>query len=272
MNSLKTQDGDFIRWYLGMLINNKRILGSRRDNTMVYLPYTGGDEDLIFRLFKGYVRLTFPEFVIDKLNTKVIEYLIQIAVGKVKSKGLIVRGACGVGKTAMLKIWLKFRHDILSLSDETLVKAILNGETEKLLKIDFIDPMTTLSRFTTDGYSFFTEDFGEILFIDDLGPNSSLNYFGTNLNILEQLIYARYSRSKENRALELYATTNLTTSQLSDLLGERALSRLIEMTAWKEGLLEGTDRRKESSQLKVWPKLPYTNQSNGKSYPNYDPI
>lgn len=224
-------------------------------NKIVYLPYAGNDPEVIKRLFRGYLRLQFPQFCIDESNIKVIEFLINIAAGTEERKGLIIRGECGVGKTALLRVWLSFRLTVLA--SPFLKQPIKFDElNERLPKIGFFDPISLLSNFTKEGYDFFSENFGEIFVLDDLGMTTSINYFGTPVNILEQLILSRYSKFKQNPNFELYGTTNLTTDQLNELIGQRAMSRLTEMSTWKEGLLIGSDRRKNNDRLKEWPKLP----------------
>lgn len=206
------------------------------------------------RLFRGYNRLQFPQFCIDESNIKVIEFLINIAAGTEERKGLIIRGECGVGKTALLKVWLKFRLSVLA--SPFLKQPIeLDELNERLPKIVFFEPMSLLSNFTKEGYDFFAGNYGEIFVLDDLGTTTSINYFGTSVNILEQIILSRYSKFKQNPNFELYGTTNLTTDQLNELIGQRAMSRLTEMSGWKEGLLIGSDRRKDNDRLKEWPKL-----------------
>lgn len=259
ISSLKTQDGDFIKWYLISLIHNRRKITSGFRKA-VYLPYTGNDPEVIMRLFHGYIRLQFPKLCIDESNNKVIEFLINVASGTEEKKGLIIRGECGVGKTALLRVWLKFRLTVLA--SPFLKQPIESMEfSERMPKIVFFDPMSLLSNFTKEGYEFFSGNFGEIFVLDDLGITTSINYFGTPVNILEQIILSRYSKFKQNPNLELYGTTNLTTDQLNELIGQRAMSRLSEMSAWKEGLMIGSDRRKDRDRLVEWP-----------TFPQYDPI
>jgi len=238
------------------LISGQRVVGCKwDDNTNVYLPYDGRDEDVILILFKGYIEIEYPEFVIDDSNLQVIKSLINITAGNAQRNGLILRGSCGVGKTALLKLWLNFRLVVLSPFDKKISIAHHYRDEKKVLKIVFLDPSTLMSRFAKEGYSFFENHFGDILFIDDLGLTTNVNHFGTITNILEELIYCRYSKTKELPTCELYGTTNLTSLQLADLIGERAISRTMEMASWNEGLLQGPDRRKSENYLKQWPKF-----------------
>lgn len=205
------------------------------------------------RLFRGYVRLQFPDFQIDESNLSILEFLAQIATLKAEKKGLVLRGECGVGKTATLKVWLKFRSTVLASTH--LKRPVKFDEVnDRLPKIAFVDPISLLSGFTKLGYEFFTEKMGDILILDDLGTTTTINYFGSQVNILEQLILSRYAEFKQNPNIEFYGTTNLTTDKLTELIGQRAMSRLSEMTAWKEGLILGNDRRKDNQKLIVWPK------------------
>jgi len=248
-------DGDFIKDYLITLIKGVRVIGRRwGGGALVYLPYTGSDLDVVMRLFNGYVRLQFPDFQIDKSNTSTIEYLANIAIGYADRKGIIIRGDVGVGKTALLKIWLKFRLTVLAPSTIKL-PLIRDDVNDRILKISFMDPVSLVSAFTKSGYNLFTEKTDDILVIDDLGISTDISHFGNIVNVLEQMILARYNKFKNVPELEFYGTTNLTTDQLTELIGKRAMSRLSEMTAWKEGLILGHDRRKDKRKVNVWPKI-----------------
>jgi len=212
------------------------------------------------RLFKGYIRLAWKGFTIDETNLKAIEFLINIVCGKTDRKGLILRGECGVGKTILILVWLKFRETILA--PPNLKKPIQRDDfNERLIKCSFFEPTSLFSGFENSKFEFFAQQFGDILVIDDLGLNTAINYFGTPTNIIENIILSRYVDFKANSNLEFYGSTNVTTATLSDLIGKRAASRLSEMAAWEEGLITGDDRRKDPSRLKVWPVLSTKNKS-----------
>ena len=269
MSSLKTESEEFITWYLNNLINNRRTVGSHFDDSLVFLPYCGLDEETTIHLFKFYVKIRYPEFEIDDSNIGIIELLAKISARKCSKRGLIIRGTVGVGKTTLLRYWLDFRSKVLANGSNS--KVIESGKKEKEFKMLIYDPTSLIARFMKKGHSIFFDE-GQICFVDDMGLATTVNHFGTITNILEELIYSQYVKFKEDPAFEFYGTTNLASGNLQNIIGERAMSRLLEMASWNEGLLQGGDRRKTASQSNEWPKLAYPNQSNGQSYPDYDPI
>lgn len=252
MSSLKTESEEFITWYIKLLINNQRTIGSRWDNSLVFLPYGGFDEETIVHLFKFYLKIRYPEFEIDHSNIALIELLTKIAVHKSSKRGLIIRGTVGVGKTTLLLYWLDFRSKVLANGSNH--KAIESGMKEKEFKVLKYDPTTLIARFMKEGYTLFNEEC-HVCFIDDMGLSTTVNHFGTITNISEELIYSKYVQFKENPAFEFYGSTNLASGKLQEIIGERAMSRLLEMVFWNEGLLQGIDRRKAASQSKEWPKF-----------------
>ena len=253
LNWLETQDGNFLNWYIKSLLSGHRF--ARIGNDKTYLPYTGNDEKTILRLFQGYISQGYPDFTIDETNISVINYLVRLTTGKSEKKGLILRGEVGTGKSALVRLWVDFLQKFLPSPYHNPNEKNDPLYYEKLNKIVLIDPTDLMAKFTAKGYSFFSENFGDILIVDDLGVSTSTNYYGSKVNVMEELIYTIYNRSKTDTLFQLFGTTNLTTTQLSELIGERAMSRLSEMTAWKEGLITGIDRRKEKSILKEWPKI-----------------
>lgn len=230
---------------------------------LVYLPYSGGDEDTIFRLFQEFIKIKYPDYKIDKHNEELIFYLINVSVRKADKPGLIVWGPVGTGKTTLLLLWLEFRIKVLAYKEYN-TNYFEKRRKETLLSILQFTPTTLISKFIKEEYAFFvnnsgvTTDFmesGQVMFLDDLGISSSIIHFGSQVNITEQLILARYDVFKQNPEFEFYGTTNLTADELKNIIGKRAYSRLLEMAEWSTGLLSGKDRRQDNHRLKQWPKL-----------------
>ena len=79
------------------------------------------------------------------------------------------------------------------------------------------------------------------LFIDDVGlERLSIKYFGTEVNIIAEILLTRYDLYTDKGILT-YATTNLTPRELEDAYGDRIRSRLKQM--FNDVVLEGKDRR-----------------------------
>lgn len=194
----------------------------------------------------------FPRFEINENNQDAIKTLAEITAGKTQKKGLVLRGGVGVGKTTLIKIWAKFRRMIISWKTKNEVTQYENSVWPNVV---ILDPIKLISKFTKDGYSFFDDlTVGNILLIDDLAAVEPISYFGNVVNVMEKLICSTYDKTKSDPDFELYATTDVTSTQLADIIGQRAASRLAEMAYWKEGLIKGTDMRiSEDNSKLLWP-------------------
>lgn len=252
MSSLETSSEKFLNWYLTTLIRGHQRTVGRMDD-LIYLPYSGNDAEFIFKLFRLFVKMKYPDFSIDESNSPVIKHLIKIVTDPEAKRGLIIRGAVGTGKTALILVWLEFRQIVLSAPGHRLVD-LQHGLSERRLTIRDYTPTELISRVAKDGYSFFEHlNKSIVFFVDDIGLANTVTSYGTEINILEQLIYSRYDSFKYQPNLELYGTTNIASTPLKKAIGERAWSRLMEMVNWNGGLLSGDDRRSKNNQLKKWP-------------------
>lgn len=208
----------------------------------LYLPYSGNETEGIIRLFKGFCLLVNNGFRLDENNSEVVKVLAEIAGSKAEKKGLVIRGVVGVGKTFLIREWLKFRSMILSFQCQNgIYRDWIDVKTPEII---FLTPTKILSKFTKEGFQFFEEEpIGDILVIDDLAAIEPISYFGNTVNIIESLIYAVYEKAKDKKNFEFYATTDVTSEKLSNLIGTRAMSRLTELALWSEGFMKGSDRR-----------------------------
>nr|WP_319512241.1 hypothetical protein [uncultured Draconibacterium sp.] len=245
---METESDEFKDNIIEYLVKNGKVFGDHQ--TQVYLPYAGNNEELMYDLLQRYVRIYWPKFIIDDNNRPLIKYLLSIAAGSASKKGLIIRGTVGVGKTATLRVILQFRKDVLAF-DPARKFAELN--------IQVLEPATLITDFKKKEYELFEDCTSQVLFIDDIGLSTDYKNYGTPVNIIEQMIYARYAAFKENPTLELYGTTNITSANLEKVIGERAMSRLLEMVEWNNGLLKGDDRRKSENRLMQWPTFKSSN-------------
>jgi DNA replication protein DnaC len=248
MNTLLTESDQFINWLVTKAVHHPFV---KCDRDIVYLRYTGKDMTFIFRLFKAFISKHFPNFILDAKNSSIIEYLISITTGKAPKRGLILHGTVGTGKTLLLILWIEFRTIFLENSKPDL--GMLNGL--RSTEYCFYTSGDLIREFNKEGHEFFNYKHGDILILDDIGEQAEINNFGTKINLLSEMITSRYSQFKQDSTLELYATTNLISNQLKNVIGERAFSRLYEMCEWNEGLLNGQDRRFSDNPVKRWPPI-----------------
>jgi DNA replication protein DnaC len=252
-NTLQIQSDDVLRRYISAVAKTKFWPPNAPPEQTHYLGYQGDDPDLMMRLFKIYIELFYPDFVLNDDNMRAAEYMAMIAAGKAEKRGLLLHGPVGTGKTLLLFIWTDFRQKIL-----TTVRKDKIYKKEVGAKFCLLSSGELIRLFTEHGESRFTflnDRFGDILLLDDIGINTEGNYFGAKTNVLAELIYNRYNKFKFDSEMEIYATTNLISKQLSDVIGERAFSRLVEMAEWNAGSITGSDRRRSSNPVKEWPMI-----------------
>jgi hypothetical protein len=248
LNSLKTQSDDFLTWYLNQTIKDPVFC---QDEEKILLPYEGKDVEFIMKLFKIYLNEFYPDYELNSKDLPIIQYLVDIVAGIVPKKGLIIRGTIGSGKTLLMFLWLHFRQNILN---NDVPNSYWPDEKGKA-KYSILTPEKIIREFKEREYQFINQDHGNILFLDDIGELAEINNFGTQINLLSEIILNRYNKFKLNPDLEIYATTNLTSKQLTEVIGERAFSRLMEMAEWNIGLIVGNDRRMCGNIVKKWPEI-----------------
>lgn len=222
----------------------------------VHLKYDGDDIKLIVRLFKAFCRNIYPDFNLNDDHAAIVEYLAGIAAKKADRQGLVFRGNIGSGKTTLMLLWADFEKKCIARQKNT------DGYRTTEPTATLLTPAKLVADFMKDGFLVLEAPAkSTILLFDDL-QELNVNYFGMPVNLAEQIITARYDKFKTALNLRLYATTNLTSSQLTKAIGQRAVSRLLEMTAWNEGLLTGDDRRKNENRFQLWPDfIPKKNYS-----------
>lgn len=199
------------------------------------------------------------KFIIDEPNEKFFELLCCYFTGDnefVKiatqneienpslSKGLLIAGNFGTGKTWMMKLFAKnARQTYWIRSAKEIAQGYLNSGKkrsdgsfeDKKIPIEFIE---LFQNAVNDAAVFYQPLSG--LCIDDLGSESKKNNFGNIMNVVGDLIEERYYN--KNYGLFLHATTNLSSEELKEFYGERVTSRMREIFNFIE--LPGNDRRK----------------------------
>jgi DNA replication protein DnaC len=199
------------------------------------------------------------KFILDEQNEKFFEILCYYFTGDNEfikiaaeneienpslSKGLLIAGNFGTGKTWMMKLFSKnARQTYWMRSAKEIAQGYLNSGKkradgsfeDKKIPIEYIE---LFKNAVNDAAVFYQPLSG--LCIDDLGSESKKNNFGNVMNVVGDLIEERYYN--KNYGLYLHATTNLSSIELKDFYGERVVSRMREIFNFIE--LPGTDRRK----------------------------
>ncbi|MCE1188267.1 MAG: ATPase [Ignavibacteria bacterium] len=131
-------------------------------------------------------------------------------------KGILLSGPVGCGKTSLMN----------------LVKLTLPQEQRYIVKscrevsFEFIqDGYTVIRKYSTHS---FNKDIPKTYCFDDLGTENNLKYYGNDCNIMAEILLSRYDLFV-NRKMLTHITTNLSSSEIEELYGERVRSRMREM-------------------------------------------
>lgn len=122
-----------------------------------------------------------------------------------RSKGLLIRGSIGVGKTAILRLiqkWLP-QEEKFAYNPANDVVGLFNASGE-------------------DGVKVYKEKKNRLF--DDLGAEDQGVNYGNRVEVFEKIILKRY-----DSALTTHFTTNLSNKELQEKYGHRAYDRLKEM-------------------------------------------
>jgi DNA replication protein DnaC len=139
-------------------------------------------------------------------------------------KGLWIQGDVGTGKTTLAMLVSKAALDagrsVAIYSLPRLLNLLRESMDSEAGKLDFIDRLTAV----------------DLLHIDDLGAEHQTDW------VLEQLYSIVNARYEAERSI--IATTNLMPDELSERLGARTVSRLVEICGDLIPLF-GADKRRE---------------------------
>jgi DNA replication protein DnaC len=151
-------------------------------------------------------------------------YVARIEENLDRGRGLWIQGDVGTGKTtlAMLvsKAALAAGRSVAIYSLPRLLNLLRESMDSQEGKLDYLDRLTAV----------------DLLHIDDLGAENRTDW------VLEQLYSIVNARYEAERAI--VATTNLMPDELSERLGPRTVSRLVEICGDLIPLF-GEDRRRE---------------------------
>ncbi len=131
-------------------------------------------------------------------------------------KGILISGPVGCGKTSLMN----------------LVKLTLPQEQRYIVKscrevsFEFIqDGYTVIRKYSTHS---FNKDISKTYCFDDLGTENNLKYYGNDCNVMAEILLSRYDLFVSRKMLT-HITTNLSSSEIEELYGERVRSRMREM-------------------------------------------
>jgi hypothetical protein len=204
--------------------------------------------DTLKSLFIDCLRQFEPKLKIDKHLDKIITLLIHKIqlntkfenTGYSLSKGIILMGGVGTGKTLILKTF------------ETLIRSFSYYTRNETVKMGFklLPTYKVVEMYNSSGTNIFSNNQFHYLArntvgLDDLGAEAKGIHFGNSSNVIAELILRRYDyfiiQRSQNRTLTTLATTNLNRELLKEFYGSRVYSRMCEMFNFL--VLDGKDHR-----------------------------
>lgn len=150
------------------------------------------------------------------------------------NKGILLAGNFGVGKTWMMKLFVKNQRQVYHVYNAKYIADAYEKEGESAIETFLVKTKNAYN----DSGCFFQPYAG--LCIDDIGTEDKKNNYGNKRNVIADIIERRYE--KGNIGVWFHGTTNLTAEQIKEFYGGRVSSRLREVVNFIE--VPGNDRRK----------------------------
>jgi DNA replication protein DnaC len=183
------------------------------------------------RLPKRYEGVSFDRPPVPEIERRAPEqtrtvrrYVRQIRENLDSGKGLWIQGDIGTGKTTLAmivsKASLEADRSVAIYSLPRLLNLLRESMESSAGKLDLIDRLTDV----------------DLLHVDDLGAENTTEW------VLEQLYSIVNARYEAQRAI--VATTNLMPDELSERLGARTVSRLVEICGDPLTLAGDDDRQR----------------------------
>lgn len=183
-----------------------------------------------FRWLEDAGKLIFGDhFKIYPEDQELISKLLVYAIGDKDSctncgikpdKGILLVGPVGCGKSALMALLSYF----FPPEKQYRIKAWreISFELEK-------QGYSVINRYSNGSMrSLGGQIIPQIWCFDDLGIDQSQKYFGTECNVMAEILLSRYDQFVSGGVLS-HATTNLSASELESRYGNRVRSRMREM-------------------------------------------
>lgn len=132
------------------------------------------------------------------------------------SKGILLSGKIGCGKTSIMHLLKPFIHPKFDYKIKTCREVSFEFAKNGF---EALQPYTqkTYKQIRLPGYCF-----------DDFGAEQQIKHFGNDCNVMAEIIISRYEQFIENKTVT-HLTTNLSASEIEKLYGNRVRSRMRQM-------------------------------------------
>jgi len=175
-------------------------------------------------------KVTFgPFFVIHPTDYKVIFLLLVYFYHDLANadrfgidlrKGILLAGPVGCGKTCFMTL---MRFFLASQDQYTIVST-------RDVRLDYLrDGFATIEKYTTRSFHYTQGDIRPKTYcFDDLGHEANIRHYGSDTNIMAEILLGRYPMAISHR-MKTHATTNLSADELEAVYGNRVRSRMREL-------------------------------------------
>jgi DNA replication protein DnaC len=214
-----------------MELNNKKVT---KENLISQIQMTKTYSAVSTKAFKEKIYEICPEFEVDRFNKNVLNDIFLYINGEGNldsSKGILLWGNIGTGKSTLLKIIAETMRlqgrGFKVVNCPFLAADYSNCGMEALNESTWNTVQHGASRPLNRGF-------------DELGrePIPS-RYYGNEMNVMQYVLHCRYDF---RQTVKTFATTNLRQEAIANMYGEYIFDRIGEMCNFIE--LRGESRRK----------------------------
>lgn len=150
------------------------------------------------------------------------------------SKGLLLTGNFGVGKTWFMQLFTQNQRQVYYIKNtKDIADEFMEYGEERMT--EYVNVRVNAVNDT----SLFLQKISGLC-LDDIGTEDIKNHFGNKKNVIGDLFEKRYA--KGSTGVVFHGTTNLSADQLREFYGHRVVSRMREIFNFIE--IIGDDRRK----------------------------